>query len=388
VAQPAHAAAAPETKHSRLAWRTWVPWALVVLGSLIVLVAALNVWVKRQALSTDNWTNSSAQLLENDQIRQALSVYLVNQVYANVDVSQQLQQRLPAQLDPIAPQIAVGLEQASIRVVDNLLGRPRIQKLWKEANRRAHQAFMNLLNGHDSRLVSTNGNVVLDLRPLLEKVVQELGFGDQALAKLPPDAAQITVLKGNQLQTARTSVKVVRVLSYVLLFLAIAIFAVAMWISRSRRSILLGAGIGVLVVGLLVLVVRRYLGNYLVDQLTNSPDAKGAVKASWAIETNLLRNVGVNGVIYGAAIIFAAWIAGPGRLARWCREKLAPTMRDRPVLVYGALTAVLAAILLTGPTDAQRVYPLLILFGFAYLGLEVLRRQTMREFPSEPAAAT
>jgi hypothetical protein len=364
-----------------------VPWALVVLGSLIVLLAALNVWVKRQALSTDNWTNSSAQLLENDQIRQALSIYLVNQVYDNVNVSQQLQQRLPAQLDPIAPQIAVGLQQASVRVVDNLLGRPRVQKLWKEANRRAHQAFMNLLNGHSSRLVSTNGNVVLDLRPLLEKVVNELGFGDKVLAQLPPDAAQITVMKSNQLDAARNGVKAVRVLSYLLGFLAIAIFAVAMWISRSRRSILLGAGIGVLVSGLLVLVVRRYLGNYLVDQLTSNPDARGAIKASWAIETNLLRNVGWNGVIYGSAIIFSAWIAGPGRLARWIRQKLAPTLRDRPVLVYGALTAVLAAILLAGPTDGQRVYPLLILFAFAYLGLEVLRRQTMREYPAATSTA-
>ncbi|HET7760460.1 MAG TPA: hypothetical protein VFK62_11095, partial [Gaiellaceae bacterium] len=65
MAQPAHAAAAPEVKHERLTWRRWVPWAIVVLAAVIALVAALNVWVKRQALSTDNWTNASAQLLEN-----------------------------------------------------------------------------------------------------------------------------------------------------------------------------------------------------------------------------------------------------------------------------------------------------------------------------------
>jgi hypothetical protein len=246
---------------------------------------------------------------------------------------------------------------------------------------------MDLLNGKHNLLQSSNGNVVLNLKPLLEKVVQELGFGEQLLAKLPPDAGQITIMKSNQLHAARSGVKVVRVLSYLLGFLAIAIFAAAMWISRSRRSILLGAGIGVLVVGLLVLVVRRYAGNYLVDQLTSNPDAKGAIKASWAIETNLLRNVGENGIIYGAAIILSAWIAGPGRLARWIRARLAPTLRDRPVLAYGVLTAILALILLAGPTDGQRVYPLLILFAFAYLGLEVLRRQTMREFPEAPAAA-
>src|SRR3954470_8268313 len=75
-----------KTRHARLAWRTWLPWALVVLATVIGLVSALNVWVKRQALSTDNWTNASSQLLENDQIRGALSVYLVTQLYPNVDV--------------------------------------------------------------------------------------------------------------------------------------------------------------------------------------------------------------------------------------------------------------------------------------------------------------
>src|SRR5947208_7655368 len=93
-------AAEPVSKasHARLAWRTWVPWALVVLAAVIGLVAALNVWVKRQALSTDNFTNASSQLIENEQIRGALSVYLVNQLYANVDVSAALEQRLPPQV--------------------------------------------------------------------------------------------------------------------------------------------------------------------------------------------------------------------------------------------------------------------------------------------------
>ncbi|MGN6430262.1 MAG: hypothetical protein ACTHNB_05940, partial [Gaiellaceae bacterium] len=56
-------------------WRGWLPWVLIVLAAFIALVSALTVWVKRQALDTNNWTNSSAQLLENDKVRGALSVY-------------------------------------------------------------------------------------------------------------------------------------------------------------------------------------------------------------------------------------------------------------------------------------------------------------------------
>jgi len=147
-----------------------VPWALVVLAAVIGLVSALNVWVKRQALDTDNWTNASSQLLENDKIRGALSVYLVNQLYENSNVTQRLQQRLPPALDPLAPQISLGLEQVAVRATDQLLARPRVQQLWREANRHAHQLFIGVLNGKKGILVSSGGNVVLNLQPILKQL--------------------------------------------------------------------------------------------------------------------------------------------------------------------------------------------------------------------------
>jgi len=388
VAQPVHAAAAEGEGRERLAWRTWVPWALVVLAFIIALISALNVWVKRQALSDDNWANTSSQLLENEKIRSALSIYLVNQIYQNVDVAQQLEQRLPPRAKGLAQPIAAGLQGAAVNAVDALLARPRVQKLWKEANRHAHRLFMDVLNGKHDLLASTGGNVVLNVRPIVEQLAQQTGLGSRITERLPPDAGQITIMKGTQLDAARKTVKVIRVLSYFLFFLVIALFGVAIWLAREgkKRGVLLGAGISVLAVGLLVLVIQRFAGQYLVNALTTNADAKGAVNAAWAIGTQLLRNVGVNAVVYGVVIIFAAWIAGPGRAATWSRRQLAPTMRDRPWIVYGVVTLVLVLILLAGPTDAQRIFPLLILFVFAYIGTEILRRQTDREFPAPTPA--
>ena len=388
MAQRAHVATSPQVKRGRLAWRTWVPWTLVVLAAVIALVASLNVWVKRQALSTDNWTNASSQLLENDQVRSAISVYLVNQLYENVNVSQELQQQLPPPVKPLAPQIAIGLQQVLVRATDTLLARPRIQQLWREANRRAHQLFIAVLDGKHNVLQSTNGNVVLNLQPILQQLEQQTGIGSRLVGKLPPDAGKITIMKGNQLSAARKSVKVVRVMSYFLLFLVIGLYALAMYLSRDRRKVLLGAGLSILAVGLLILVVRRFAGNYLVDQLTSNPDAKQGVKAAWAIGTELLRNVGENAIVYGLVVVFAAWIAGPSRPATWCRRVSAPTIRDHPVVLYGAVTLLLIIVLLAGPTDGQRVYPLLVLFAFAYVGTEWLRRHTLREFPAEASAGT
>jgi hypothetical protein len=382
---PPKVAAKAETGAATAGWRRWLPWVLIVVASVIGLVSALNVWVKRQALSTDNWTTASANLLENDDIRNGLSVYLVNQLYENADVGQALSQRLPEQTKQLGPPLAAALEPALVRTADVLLGRPRVQRLWKNANRRAHELFMAVINGDRGLLQTTNGNVVLDLRPLVEHLAAETGLGSRLTQRLPPDTGQIVVMRGNQLEVARKTVKAIRVLSYLLSFLVLAVFVCAVWIARGRRRrTLLAIGFSVLSVGMLVLVVRRFAGNYLVDALTTNPDSKPPVSAAWSIGTELLRNVGINLVVYGALIVLGAWIAGPSRLAVAFRRRAAPTLSDRPVVVYGVLTGALLLLLLSGPTDGQRIYPLLVLFVFAVIGVEVLRRQARREFVTQP----
>src|SRR4029453_10407510 len=43
-------------------------WTLVVVASILILLSSLTIWVKRQALDTDAWTNTSGQMLANDEI--------------------------------------------------------------------------------------------------------------------------------------------------------------------------------------------------------------------------------------------------------------------------------------------------------------------------------
>jgi len=115
--------------------------------------------------------------------------------------------------------------------------------------------------------------------------------------------------------------------------------------------------------------------------LTGNPDAKRPVSAAWAIGTQLLRDVGINIVIYGVLAIFAAWIAGPSRLAVAARRISAPLLREHPTILYGSLSVLLLLVLLSRPTDGQRIYPLLLVFALAFVGATLLRRQTEREFP-------
>jgi hypothetical protein len=59
-------------------------WTLIVAASVIAIAWVLTTWVHRQMLDEQSWKNASARLIEDPQVRGALSVYLVNELYDNV----------------------------------------------------------------------------------------------------------------------------------------------------------------------------------------------------------------------------------------------------------------------------------------------------------------
>jgi hypothetical protein len=223
---------------------------------------------------------------------------------------------------------------------------------------------------------------VLDLHPLVEQLALREGLSGSAARAVPLDAGRLVIMRSSQLEVAQTGVRVVRALSYVLSVRALALYALAVYVAGRgrRRATVLGIGLVVLAVGVLVLVARRLVGDWVVRSLTGNPDFETASAHAWAIGSSLLRDAAVSLIAYGGAIAGAAWIAGPARAAIAVRRSIAPTLRDHPAVIYGLVALALLIFLAIGPIDGNRLVPLLALFGFACLGAEAFRRQTAREF--------
>lgn len=369
-------------------------WALIVLASLLALVSALTVWSKQQLLDTDKFTSSSAKLLANDEIRATLSNRLVDLLNQRVDVQAQLEEQLPPRAKGAAPAIAAAIQNSTGQVINAFLGTAQAQALWERINRRAHGALVNVLEGKDAGRVSTaNGDVVLDLRPLIKRVAERLGVGDRLKQRAPPDSGQIVLLKSNQLDAAQKGVRVLNALSSWLWLAVVALLALAVYLAHgTRRTMLEAVGLALLTVGVLLLIVRRFVGDAIVDSLVKTESSKPAVHLIWLIETDLLRDVALALLFYGLFALIAGILAGPSRAAVAVRRSLAPTWRDRPVLVWITATVLFLVFLAWGPSGgSRRLLGVAILAALLALGLEVWRRQTLREFPEsveapEPAA--
>src|SRR5271166_7170202 len=121
--------------------RRWLVRLLIYGTTVLAVLAIFAVWANRQLLNPNNWANTSTRLLQNAQIREATSNYLVDQLYANVNVAEELKTRLPAQLAPLAGPLAGAIRSLATEAAQRALEIGRIQEVWKHANRASIETF-------------------------------------------------------------------------------------------------------------------------------------------------------------------------------------------------------------------------------------------------------
>jgi hypothetical protein len=351
-------------------------YALIVVASLIAFLAIFAIWANRQLLQTDQWTETSTKLLENDEIRSQVAATMVDTLYANVDVQTELLSALPPRLQPLAGPAAAGLRELSLRLANQALERPRVQQLWEDANRAMHSQLINVVE-HDG-----SQNVNLDIGTIVTELGQELGV--DVAGKIPPGAAQIEVLPNDELSQVQTAVRILRGLAIVLTILALALFGLAIYLAEGwRREALRSVGFAFIVVGVLVLVVRKLAGDAVVSSLASTEAVKPAITNTWSIATDLLSAQGGGTIFYGLFILIGAWLAGPVGVARNTRRAITPVLENRAV-AYSALGLILLLLFLWSPTPGfQHLPTALLLIILSVVGLEFLRHEAIRDFPDE-----
>jgi hypothetical protein len=354
--------------------------ALLVAGTLLWIVFGLGVWAERQALDTEQWVDTSGELLENEPVRTALGLFIVDRLYDSEQVQAQIEDVLPPRLDPLAGPAAAGLKEVARRNAPRLLGSALALNAWREANEAAHGELIALVEGR------AGGNLSLDLGTLFEQVAEGTGLPPGATDRLPPEVASLQIASGDDLRTAQDALDLVEALVWVALALALACFAGAVALSRDRRRTVMNLGGCLMFAAIAVLAVRRLAGEAIVDALAEAPNAMGAADDVWDISTSLLVDVAQGSFLFGLLVVTGAWLAGSGRRATALRRASAYSFRERPGLVRAGLGVAILLLVIWGPVPwTQRFWTIVLFTVAAYAWLEWIRRRTLEEFPDQPA---
>ncbi len=362
----------------RVATRT-----LVVLGVLLTVISLLATYVRREALDPDQFEQTSRALIANPAIQDQVAAQMVEAFYANVDVAGELGSQLPPNLEKLAGPIAGLSRELADRAAHELVQRPRAQDAFVAATSVSQAAFVRVLHGDTQAVETADGNVVLDLRPLVLELGDRINFVSNLADKIPQESAQVTILESEDLDLAQKATHLLEQIANWIWILAVAAWAAAIWLARGRRRQEVRAlGIGLIIVGVLVLALRVLLGNYFVDHVVLSESVRPAASAAWDIVTQSLADSGWVALAIGVLVAAGAWLIGPGRRATAARTSLAPVLR-RPEIAWASFVGLMILIVWILPIQMFRTTLVLVVAGA--IGFVVLRRQLALESP-EPAA--
>jgi hypothetical protein len=353
---------------------------LLVLGTLFWTAFGLGLWAQRQALDTDNWVETSGDLLENEEIRTTLATFIVDQLYDSQAVQDRLEEALPPRLQGLAAPAAAGLKEVARRNAPRVLGSAAALKAWETANRTAHDQLLDIVdNGVGGRTVS------LDLKALVGEVADGTGLPANAVDKLPPNVANLQVASTDQLDNVRDLLHLFKTIVWVLLGLAVAAFAGAIALAADRRRTVLNVGGCMMFAGIAVLAFRTLAGKYVEDSLADAPNAHAIAGDVWGIATRLMVDAAQGSFLFGLFVVLGAWLIGPGRRATAVRRFAAYPLREHAGFTRAGLATAILLLVVWGPVPwTQRLGTIVIFTVIAFVWLERIRHRTLAEFPNEP----
>jgi hypothetical protein len=239
-----------------------------------------------------------------------------------------------------------------------------------EINRRAHTRVVDVLEGDTANVQIENGEVVMNLVPVLNGVLAEIGeaspeiFGrtvdlptvtvddipEDAVAKvedalgrdLPDDFGQFTVFDAQRLEAVQDAVSLFERLVVAAVVLAVVLIALALWVSPHRRRTLLQLVVGI---ALGVVLVRR-LGLRLEDDVVDlaKPENRDAVAVVVGAFVDRLLDATAWILAAAAVVAVVALVTGP---YRW-----AETLRRRTVALTEAIAAAVGGAVTRRPDEA------------------------------------
>ena len=256
-----------------------------------------------------------------------------------------------------------------------------MQTVWVEVTTRTQRQLVRLLDDDTTFIQTEGGAVVLDLRPLVIELGDQVAVIGSVAERLPESSGKIAIIEESQLETAQTATRILRSVADWMWLVALAVAALAIWLARGRRRLELRAlAIGVLVVGLLMLAVRRFAGDYLVDELAKDDAVKPAAHDAWNILTQVLADRAWVWIILGVITLVGVWFVGETRRAAEARHAARPILENR-LTTYGIAAVALLVLTLVAPQIARGWLSVLVLIALIVGGIEVVRGIALRATP-------
>jgi hypothetical protein len=314
----------PPAHRSHSGWRFPVALVVIVVGCLLAPVSVLAVWTANQVSSTSRYVDNMEPLVHDPAVQNALTDKITTEITTHLNVTAYTDQaaalltshglpRVGALLQTFGPSISGAVAGYVHGQVHTIVTSPQFAHIWVRANTAVHQELVKALSGQGGGSVSvSNGQVVLSLGPFINLIKQDLiKRGFTIVSKLPAINPTLSLFSAKYLVKAQSGYRLINDLKIVLPILALLLLAIGVYVARSHRRALIGAGLGLaasmLVLGAGLVVFRSVYLNSVPNNVLPANAAAALFDTLVRFIREGLRTILVAGLVIAAG----AFLTGP-----------------------------------------------------------------------------
>jgi len=316
-------------------WRTPVSIVLIVLGCILAPVAVLGVWAGNQVSDTGRWVATVEPLIHDPAIQNVLTDKITNEITSQLNLNGIISQaatetqarslpRISSLLTTFGPQITSSVTGFIHSTVHTVITSQAMANAWVQVNTIAHQSLVKVLSGQGGGAITTsNGQIVLNLGPLIAVAKQDLVARGFSLANSIPDVnPTVALFEAKNLGQAQSGYRLITRLKIVLPILVLVLLGAGVYVARGHRRALVGAGLG-LAASMLVLAIGLLIARSIyLSSVPSSVLPGDAAAAAYDTLVHFIK-IGLRVVLaVGLVVAIGAFFTGPSRTAVQTRSGL------------------------------------------------------------------
>ncbi len=310
------------------------------------------VWAHRTVLNTDTFVHTVGPVFQHPEVDAAVATRATDQLFAQLQLQQRLREALPEKVSFAAGPITGATKGYVSGQLAKVLGSDRFQTIWVNALTFTHETVVAVLRRQSTSTISTsNGYIVLNTVPVINKALGSVsGLASNLTGKnitlptitsaeppkqavdklskalgvqLPSDYGQIRLVRSANLAVAQRGVRAFDRLAIFLPLFTLALIAISLWLSMSRRRTLVQLLVGS---SLLLIVLRRVV---IYEQSALANDANNR-QVALTVLGDLLHGFFILTawlLAIALAILVVALLTGPYRWAVSLRQFVARVWR-------------------------------------------------------------
>jgi hypothetical protein len=302
---------------------------LIILGGILSVPAAIAVWQEREIQDEDAFVQNVHEVVNNEDVQVLLAQRLTDRILERTNLRQrisegltEIQERAGTDRGAAIPLLAAPLTRLAGETINRLclqiLQSEAFDTILDTAARTAHRAVMAVIQNDRGLIEQNNGQIVLNLRPVIVQVIENLAGerAQQALSNvnIPEDAGMIVISKEDDNAWLWKVVRWIEDFNPVVPIIVAIIFLLAIVIAKSKRRALIATGAALAIVSGLMLLALAAPVKELATTWPPTDQGKEAAKQVYDILLDDFRLQQAFIVLFGLGLVLVGSLAGDRRV--------------------------------------------------------------------------